>query len=55
MAESKILTCTCSHAGQDEMYGKGRRLFNPTGKNQTSDNYRCTICGKETGTSVRKK
>jgi len=55
MAESKILSCTCNHAGQDAMYGKGRRLFNPTGKNQTSGEYRCTICGKETGTSGKRK
>lgn len=54
MADAKILKCTCVHAGQDEMYGKGFRLMNPCGKSQDSG-YRCTVCGKEVGTVTRRK
>lgn len=58
MAESKIMKCTCNHSGQDSIYGKNMRLFNPMGKTQDSG-FRCTVCGKEVGkdggSSVKKK
>ncbi len=34
-----VFNCSCTHKAQDEIYGKGRRLFN-MGK----ANYRCTVC-----------
>ena len=37
-----IKECTCSHAYQDEKYGKNQRCFNKTLKG-----YRCTVCSKE--------
>ena len=43
MAEaSKIMACGCTHQNQDELYGKGMRLWNRLGD---SDSYRCTVCG----------
>jgi hypothetical protein len=53
MAEpSKIMTCSCQHAGQDELYGKGLRLWNRLGE---SDSYRCTVCGNTNKGAVGKK
>lgn len=40
MASSVIKQCSCSHEGQDKMYGKNMRVFNPT-----KDGFRCTVCG----------
>ena len=37
---SKILKCNCEHKSQDELYGKGMRVFNKSTKG-----LRCTICG----------
>ena len=34
-----IANCVCTHKVQDEMYGKGKRVFN-LGKT----NYKCTVC-----------
>lgn len=45
--EVKITHCTCKHAGQDEMYGNGNRLFNPMEANGKLNGYRCSVCGKE--------
>ena len=36
--------CTCSNTYQDEVYGKGIRIANETGKTNT---VRCTSCGTE--------
>lgn len=53
MAEpSKIMTCSCQHASQDELYGKGLRLWNRLGE---SDSYRCTVCGNTNKGAVSKK
>lgn len=38
------LKCSCEHEIQDEMYGKGIRLFNPC---KFGAGWRCTVCGKE--------
>lgn len=59
-ADPKVLPCDCEHnrdvidpagkypgiRGQDELYGKGRRLHNPC-KTDSSPHYRCTVCGTE--------
>ena len=45
----KIKECPhkCKCTQQDEMYGKGRRVFTePAGKDEES---KCTVCGKEEG------
>ncbi len=39
---TKILKCTCKHDFQDKRYGKGKRVFNVSTKN---NDYRCTVCG----------
>lgn len=54
MAEkAKIMQCSCTHQSQDEMYGKGMRVWNQLGD---SDSYRCTVCGNTNkGASNSKK
>lgn len=42
---AQVLDCTCSHADQDAMYGKGKRLFNPAGK-PGAYTRRCTVYGR---------
>ena len=37
-----IKSCGCKHHDQDDMYGVGKRVMNPTAKG-----YRCTVCDKE--------
>ena len=44
--EPKVFKCVCQHEGQDEIYGKGMRLFNARGKEEKLDGYRCTVCGR---------
>ena len=39
-----IRNCSCSHAFQDEMYGKGKRVFNIGGK--SNESAVCTVCEK---------
>lgn len=34
-----VFVCTCNHAFQDSVYGKGKRVFN---EGKTA--YRCTVC-----------
>lgn len=54
MAErsSIIAKCTCSHDGQDEMYGKWNRVWNPAGD---KTGYRCTVCGAVMGDAHARK
>lgn len=40
---TKILSCTCTHPDQDQLYGFKRRVHNSTA--QTPTTYRCTVCG----------
>ena len=49
--EANVFKCTCKSEFQDEMYGKGNRLFNPRGKGEKLDGYRCTVCGNEISSS----
>ena len=42
---TKVLPCNCTHAYQDEKYGRGLRLHNRATKE--TDLWRCTVCGKE--------
>lgn len=44
----KVIACGCKNEYQDERYGNGNRIANKTGA--TVETYRCTVCGKETGT-----
>ena len=45
---TKELRCSCVSEFQDELYGKGIRLFNEMGSNKGKvTGYRCTVCGKE--------
>lgn len=41
-----ILVCGCSHAYQDKVYGKGKRVHNQLGPKKKGT-YRCTVCVKE--------
>lgn len=43
--ETKITRCSCSHEYQDQKYGKGMRVHNPTASNPPR--HRCTVCGSE--------
>jgi hypothetical protein len=53
MAEpNKIMACSCQHPGQDEIYGKGMRLWNRLGD---SDSYRCTVCNNTNKGAISKK
>lgn len=49
-----ILSCHCKHEYQDKLYGKGKRVMNPTEKSiygtaltNTGRLYRCTVCKRE--------
>jgi CRISPR/Cas system-associated protein Cas10 (large subunit of type III CRISPR-Cas system) len=53
--ETKVFHCTCKSDYQNEVYGKGNRLFNPKGKGDKVDGYRCTVCGKELRENEGKK
>lgn len=56
MADAKIMKCRCASTTQDEMYGKGNRLWNPAGKgSDQGKGYRCTVCGTTTGNVSSKK
>lgn len=56
MAECKIMKCSCQHEFQDQMYGKGMRVWNPTGKGSNQgDGYVCTVCGATTNGGTKKK
>jgi len=39
---SVIMKCTCKHVGQDQLHGKGNRVFNLMADGKA----RCTVCGK---------
>ena len=41
-----IVKCTCTHVFQDDEYGKGYRVFNPTRKDNKISGGRCTVCGR---------
>lgn len=36
-----VRKCSCEHDAQDQMHGKGQRVWN-----ETHNGYRCTACGK---------
>jgi hypothetical protein len=40
-----IAPCTCQHADQDKIYGKGMRLFNERANPDKPP--RCTVCRAE--------
>lgn len=42
-APTKIIKCSCQHATQDGMFGKGQRLHNPC-KSASGTAYRCSVC-----------
>lgn len=45
---TKILSCDCEHAYQDELYGRGKRVHNLLGgSDRTSPLWRCTVCQKK--------
>ena len=47
MAECKIAQCKCVSEQQDKLYGKYMRIWNPIGKGNQSEGFRCTVCGAE--------
>lgn len=53
MSNTKIIRCTCAHAGQDALHGQSRRVHNELA--QAKDRarvWRCTVCGRERETST---
>lgn len=49
MNKTKMVSCTCQHAAQDEMHGKGIRVATPVNTQQKKNLFvvRCTVCGRE--------
>jgi hypothetical protein len=47
-----IQKCSCEHVVQDRIYGKGKRVFNKTGRDEV---YRCTVCLAERKRDVLSK
>lgn len=43
---TQIRSCSCAHAQQDVMYGRGKRLFN-RGLSKSGVYWRCTVCEAE--------
>ena len=40
-----VIKCTCTHAEQDKIHGKGNRVHNYAAKaNGGFGGYRCTVC-----------
>ena len=39
-----ILSCTCTHAYQDLLYGPGKRVHN---QRKAANQFTCTVCGKQ--------
>ena len=52
MAECRIAQCKCVSEQQDKLYGKHMRVWNPIGKNNQSNGFRCTVCGAETKSNI---
>lgn len=46
-----VLVCSCKSTFQDKEYGLNRRYFNSC---KELGAYRCTVCGKEQKSSVKK-
>lgn len=42
MPDLLIKTCNCQHDYQDQKFGKGKRLFNRSGKKDGVD--KCSVC-----------
>jgi hypothetical protein len=51
-SKAEIIACDCQHAYQDAKYGRGKRVHNPTRKD---DKFRCTVCGSEATLLKEKK
>lgn len=49
MNKTQIVKCTCQHAYQDELHGKGMRVTTPNNNEQKKGLFvvRCTVCGSE--------
>ena len=51
-----ILPCNCSHNSQDELYGKGNRVYNKCKSTSSGmDKYRCTVCGKTQDVTTKRE
>jgi hypothetical protein len=44
---TKVAPSTCHHEYQDELYGKGMRVFNAKVAEGKVKGWRCTVCGRE--------
>lgn len=40
-----IKKCTCKHEYQDQKYGPGMRVHNPSGHSDRKGESRCSVCG----------
>lgn len=52
MAECKVSKCKCVSEQQDKLYGKYMRVWNPMGKSNQSEGFRCTVCDAEIKSNV---
>lgn len=45
-----VLTCVCSHEGQDKIHGAGKRVHNSCGSSKEGEKkvkqFRCTVCSR---------
>lgn len=49
-----IAKCVCENKYQDELYGKGKRVFNPMGL-KGKNGGRCTSCKREDASLIVKE
>lgn len=52
---TSIRHCTCEHAAQDKMHGRGMRVFNSMVKAPDGQPWRCTVCGRVEKVSAPRK
>ena len=50
---TKIMPCTCQHAGQDRLHGPGKRVHNRFTKGDGG--WRCAVCGNEKPDNAKAK
>ncbi len=55
MAATKVMQCSCKSDFQDELYGKGMRLFNLRDEKKHPGEATCTVCGAKKSNNSGKK
>ena len=55
MAATKVMQCSCKSDFQDNLYGKGMRLFNLRDEKKHPGEATCTVCGTKKSNNSGKK